>query len=58
MTVCCNPVEKEHFTVDWEISAAEKGGYEHFMIKEIMEQPDALRKCRVSPHQEPQGGAG
>ena len=40
-----NPVEKEHFTVDWEISAAEKGGYEHFMIKEIMEQPDALRKC-------------
>ena len=40
-----NPVEKEHSTVDWEISAAEKGGYEHFMIKEIMEQPDALRKC-------------
>ena len=48
-----NPVEKEHFTVDWEISAAEKGGYEHFMIKEIMEQPDALRKClfpRVKNH--------
>ncbi len=40
-----NPVEKEHTTVDWEISAAEKGGYEHFMLKEIMEQPDALRKC-------------
>ena len=40
-----NPVEKEHSTVDWEISAAEKGGYEHFMIKEIMEQPNALRKC-------------
>ena len=40
-----NPVEKEHSTVDWEISAAEKGGYEHFMIKEIMEQPDAMRKC-------------
>ncbi len=48
-----NPVEKEHFTVDWEISAAEKGGYEHFMIKEIMEQPDALRKClfpRIKNH--------
>jgi len=29
--------------VDWEISAAEKGGYEHFMFKEIMEQPKALR---------------
>ena len=48
-----NPVEKEHFTVDWEISAAEKGGHEHFMIKEIMEQPDALRKClfpRIKNH--------
>lgn len=40
-----NPVEKERSTVDWEISAAEKGGYEHFMIKEIMEQPEAMRKC-------------
>mgnify|MGYP005955353665 CR=1 FL=1 len=29
--------------VDWEISAAEKGGYEHFMFKEIMEQPKAVR---------------
>jgi glucosamine--fructose-6-phosphate aminotransferase (isomerizing) len=37
------PVEKEHHHVDWEISAAEKGGYEHFMFKEIMEQPKALR---------------
>lgn len=37
------PVEKERFQVDWEISAAEKGGYEHFMTKEIMEQPKAFR---------------
>lgn len=37
------PVEKERHHVDWEISAAEKGGYEHFMFKEIMEQPKALR---------------
>ena len=42
------PVEKEHRHVDWEISAAEKGGYEHFMIKEIMEQPEAVRKT-ISP---------
>ena len=40
-----NPVEKKRSTVDWEISAAEKGGYEHFMLKEIMEQPEAMRKC-------------
>ena len=38
------PVEKEVCHVDWEISAAEKGGYEHFMAKEIMEQPEAFRK--------------
>ena len=37
------PVEKEVHHVDWEISAAEKGGYEHFMAKEIMEQPKAFR---------------
>ena len=37
------PVEKERHQVDWEISAAEKGGYEHFMAKEIMEQPKAFR---------------
>ncbi len=42
------PVEKERRHVDWEISAAEKGGYEHFMIKEIMEQPEAIRKT-ISP---------
>ncbi len=36
-------VFKEICHVDWDISAAEKGGYEHFMIKEIMEQPKAIR---------------
>lgn len=38
------PVEKVHSHVDWDISAAEKGGYAHFMFKEILEQPEALRK--------------
>ena len=38
------PLQKEHSYVDWEISAAEQGGYEHFMFKEIMEQPEAIRK--------------
>ena len=36
-------VKKDVMTVDWDVSAAEKGGYEHFMLKEIMEQPKALR---------------
>ena len=38
------PVEKTHSLVDWDVSAAEKGGYAHFMAKEIMEQPEAFRK--------------
>lgn len=35
-------VDKKVQTVTWDMSAAEKGGYEHFMIKEIMEQPKAV----------------
>ena len=42
------PVEKQHSYVDWDVSAAEKGGYAHFMFKEIMEQPEAIRKT-ISP---------
>ncbi len=42
-----NPVNREHFRVDWDISAAEKGGYEHFMLKEIFEQPQALKSTIV-----------
>ena len=37
------PVEKERHQVDWDIAAAEKGGYAHFMLKEILEQPRAIR---------------
>ncbi|MBQ2865326.1 MAG: glutamine--fructose-6-phosphate transaminase (isomerizing) [Clostridia bacterium] len=36
-------IEKEVNTVTWDTSSAEKGGYEHFMIKEIFEQPKAVR---------------
>ncbi|NLC69206.1 MAG: glutamine--fructose-6-phosphate transaminase (isomerizing) [Clostridiaceae bacterium] len=38
-----NEVKKEVFKVDWDITATEKSGYEHFMIKEICEEPEALR---------------
>ncbi len=38
-------VEKEVHDVDWDLSQIEKGGYEHFMLKEIMEQPDAVRNA-------------
>jgi glucosamine--fructose-6-phosphate aminotransferase (isomerizing) len=42
-------IEKKRETVDWDISAADKGGYEHYMFKEIMEQPQAVRRT-IEPH--------
>lgn len=38
------PITKKIFEVHWDAEAAEKGGYEHFMIKEIYEQPKAIRE--------------
>lgn len=37
-------IQKDVYHVDWDIDAAEKGGYDYFMMKEIMEQPEALKK--------------
>jgi glucosamine--fructose-6-phosphate aminotransferase (isomerizing) len=37
-----NPVDVREYHVDWDASAAEKGGYEYFMLKEIVEQPQAV----------------
>ena len=42
------PVNKMETIVNWDVSSAEKGGYAHFMIKEIMEQPQAL-SATISP---------
>lgn len=41
-------IEKELLTANWDLEAAEKGGYEHFMLKEIHEQPTAI-KTTISP---------
>ncbi len=38
------PIEKKVNKIEWDVSAAEKGGYAHFMFKEILEQPEAIRK--------------
>ena len=38
-----NPIDKKIFKVTWNAEAAEKGGFEHFMLKEIYEQPKAVR---------------
>ncbi|MCU1423523.1 MAG: glmS, partial [Microbacteriaceae bacterium] len=37
-----NPAEGKDFHIDWDVSAAEKGGYDYFMLKEIAEQPHAV----------------
>ena len=37
-------IKKDIFHVDWDVSAAEKDGYDYFMMKEIVEQPESLRK--------------
>ncbi len=37
-------IEKEIFKITWDVESAEKGGYDHFMLKEIMEQPVAVRE--------------
>ena len=39
------PIEKEHHHIDWDVDAAEKGGYDHFMLKEIYEQPAAVHRA-------------
>lgn len=38
-------LEKEVHQLEWNLEEIEKGGYEHFMLKEIMEQPEALEDC-------------
>ena len=45
------PVERQRLTADWDQKAAEKGGYPHFMLKEINEQPAAIT-ATVSPRVE------
>lgn len=42
------PIEKEAKHIDWDVNAAEKNGFEHFMLKEIYEQPKAVRDT-ISP---------
>lgn len=41
-------IKKEERKITWDVAAAEKSGYEHFMLKEIMEQPAAL-KATIEP---------
>ncbi len=44
-TIANVPVDKAVHEVEWDLSQIEKGGYEHFMLKEIFEQPDSVRNA-------------
>ncbi len=48
------PITKETMTADWDLQAAEKGGYPHFMMKEIQEQPTAIT-ATVNPRVDEDG---
>ncbi len=50
-----SPVTREVQEVDWDVGAIEKGGYEHFMLKEIFEQPNALANT-IRGRLDPGGG--
>lgn len=48
LDACGNEIQKAVNTAHWDVEAAERGGYPHFMIKEINEEPEAVKKT-VSP---------
>ncbi|MBA3826030.1 MAG: glutamine--fructose-6-phosphate transaminase (isomerizing), partial [Ktedonobacterales bacterium] len=52
-TVAGQTVQREAITVDWDAEMAEKGGYPHFLLKEMLEQPDAVQRAllgRIVPN--------
>ncbi|GAB6124675.1 glutamine--fructose-6-phosphate transaminase (isomerizing) [Humidesulfovibrio idahonensis] len=44
-TATLTPIEKKVAHINWDVQAAEKGGFKHFMLKEIFEQPKVIRDC-------------
>ncbi|MEJ2482112.1 MAG: glutamine--fructose-6-phosphate transaminase (isomerizing) [Gemmatimonadota bacterium] len=52
-----NRVEREAKRIDWDLERIEKGGYEHFMLKEIFEQPSTIRDAMRGRLLEDDGGA-
>lgn len=47
------PIKVQH--IEWDVAAAERGGYEHFMLKEIHEQPEVIRQCMAGRIDEAEG---
>ena len=54
-TIAGSPVRKQPFTADWETDSVRKGGFDHFMAKEIHEQPDVISRtlgARIRPSED------
>ena len=54
-TIAGSPVPKQPFTADWETDSVKKGGFDHFMAKEIHEQPDVIARtlgARIRPSED------
>jgi glutamine---fructose-6-phosphate transaminase (isomerizing) len=49
------PVQRAVSHVDWDLGEVERGGYDHFMLKEIMEQPETLRQTMLGRLMEEEG---
>jgi glucosamine--fructose-6-phosphate aminotransferase (isomerizing) len=53
-----NRIVRQPLTIEWDVEAAEKGGYDHFMLKEIHEQPEAIRRALLGRLIETSSGLG
>ena len=51
-TIDGDPVERDPITADWDSGSVRKGGYEHFMLKEIHEQPEVIRRTLAAHMQD------
>jgi len=52
-----NKITKEETLVNWDVESVQKGGYQHYMLKEIHEQPDVVKQCLnmdIKPLEKPQ----
>jgi glucosamine--fructose-6-phosphate aminotransferase (isomerizing) len=52
-----NPVDREVHRIDWTVEDAQKGGFEHFMLKEIYEQPTAVHNTLIGASESVENGS-
>ncbi|HBJ47799.1 MAG TPA: glutamine--fructose-6-phosphate transaminase (isomerizing), partial [Deltaproteobacteria bacterium] len=48
-------VEKNVLHIDWDVETSKKGGYSHYMLKEIFDEPQTIRQALKIPHEQISG---